>query len=117
MLRIYLIPLLIVLFSIPCHAAPPAPDLFAGYNEQISSEADAKATEVYGAWANNIENLIKQKSKRGIIIDGPSDNDLYSADGAGNINIKEGAKVGTIINKFDSSNSTIIINKKGNCRH
>ena len=113
---IYSILILIAFLAIPCHAAPPAPDLFAGYNEQISSQADAKATESYGVWASNMENLIRHNAKKGIIIEGPSDNDLYSSDGAGNVTIKEGASVGTVINNFDSTNSTIII-KKEDRRH
>ena len=98
------------------HAAPPAPDLFAGYNEQINSEADAKAVNVYDAWANNMEYLIRHKVKDGIVVDGAADTDQYASDGLGNITVKEGAKVGTIINKQNIEDSIVIINNK-NSKH
>ena len=102
--------LVIIMPSYMCHAAPPAPDLFAGYNKQIHSEADAKNTNIYDAWSNNMENLIRNKIKKGIIVEGAADTDQYRSDGIGNITIKNGAKIGTIINKTTTEDSTIIIN-------
>lgn len=100
-----------------CHAAPPAPDLFGEYNKQINYEADAKATAIYDAWSNNMENLIRNRIKEGIIVEGVADTEKYSSDGVGNITIKEGAEVGTIINKTNTENSTIIINNSEDSRH
>ena len=91
------------------YSIPPAPDLFSDYNKQINSEADAHAVEMYDAWASNMENLIKNKHRKGIVVEGKNETDQYSSDGLGNITIKEGASVGTIMNKTDVEDSTIII--------
>jgi len=106
----YLVLLTLFLFqAIDGYCIPPAPDLFSDYNKQINSEADAHAVEMYDAWASNMENLIKNKNRKGIVVEGKNDTDQYSSDGLGNITIKEGASVGTIINKTDVEDSTIII--------
>ena len=91
------------------YAAPQAPDLFSEYNKQINSEADAKSIEIYNAWADNMENLIEHKKRKGIVVHGKEETDKYSSDGLGNIIIKEGANIGTIINKTDIEDSTVIL--------
>ncbi|WP_458400162.1 hypothetical protein [Mailhella sp.] len=101
----------VLLTELAC-AAPPAPDLFADYNSQINSEADAKAVNVFEAWAGNMEYLIRHKVKDGIVVDGAADTDQYTSDGLGNITIKEGAKVDTIINNQRIENTTVIIDNK-----
>lgn len=112
-----LLPLLVlVIFAETCYALPPNQDLFSDYNKQINSEADAKSINVYDAWANNIENLIRTKHKKGIIVEEAIETDQYISDGLGNITIKEGADVGTVINKTNTENSTIVINNN-NSRH
>ena len=104
---------LVILFAGVSHAAPPAPDLFAGYSKEINSEADAKAVNVYNAWANNMKNLIKKGAKDGIVVDKAADTDQYTSDGLGNVTVKEGAKVGTIIVDIPIEDSTIIIDNGG----
>ena len=111
-MKFLFIMVVIVVFPLYCHAAPPAPDLFADYNKSIQSEADAKNINMLKAWSSNIENLVKSKHKKGIVVNGECDNELYSSDALGNITIKEGADVGVIINNTTIDDSNVIINKR-----
>lgn len=99
--------LLILLVGTPVMA-----DEFSDYNKDIMGEARAKVTNIYDAWGNNMVYNIQRGVKEGIVVDGPMDTPEIQADGLGNIVIKEGANVGTVINRPDASNTTIFIQKK-----
>ena len=69
---------------------------------------------MYSAWGNNMGNLIKHGRKRGVVIDGEGDyaGGKIHADGLGNVEVKPGARInGPIINKVDTKNTTIVIQK------
>lgn len=91
-------------------------DIFADYNKSIQKPADAKTTNVYEAWGENIANMINSGYRDGVVVDGPGDygNGKIRADGVGNVLIDKNANVGPVINQTDVKNSTIVIqqNKK-----
>ena len=93
-----------------CHGAPPPPNLFSNYQKSINSEAEAETIEMHKVLAKSIENKVRIGKKKGYIVDKPTDNDQFSVDSAGNITVKEGASVDTIINNMDISDTTIIYN-------
>lgn len=104
-----------LLVASPCYAAPP--DLFGDYNRAINSQAEARTNELHSAWGENMAHNITNKRKNGIVVTGPADNELYHSDGLGNVTIKKGANVGTVINKTEANNSTIIIQQNQNKRY
>lgn len=89
-------------------------DIFADYNADIRKSADAKASNVYNAWGENMANLISSGLRDGIVVDGAGSyaNGKVQADGVGNINVAKGANVGTLINKTTLKNSIISNQKK-----
>lgn len=91
---------------------PVMADEFSDYNKDIMGEARAKVTNIYDAWGNNMVYNIQRGVKDGIVVDEPMNTPEIQADGLGNIIIKEGANVGTVINRPDASNTTIFIQKK-----
>lgn len=84
-------------------------DEHSEYNKDIFGEAKSKATNMYGAWSNNMAYHIERNTKEGTIVDGQTDNRMYNVDGFGNIVIKDGAIItAPIVIKEDFSNSTMI---------
>ncbi|MBQ3170659.1 MAG: hypothetical protein IKJ34_00820 [Mailhella sp.] len=71
------------------------------HNSIRSQKADAHATKVYGAWAEDMANQIKSGKKEGLVYDGEN--------GIGNVTIERGSKVtGPIIVNPKIDNSTVI---------
>lgn len=64
---------------------------------------------MYDAWGENMAYQIEKNNKSGIVVRGEEDNDLYHSDGVGNVTVKPGANVQTIINKTETLNSTIVV--------
>lgn len=91
-------------------------DIFADYNKSVQKPADAKVTNVYEAWGENMANMINSGYRDGVVVDGPGEygNGKIRADGVGNVLIDKNANVGPVINQTDVKNSTIVIqqNKK-----
>ncbi len=88
-------------------------DIFRGYNSDIKKTAEAKANNLYSAWANNNAYLIIHKVKKGLVIDEAGDyaDGKVHADGVGNIVVDKDAKInGPIINNIKIDNTTIVNN-------
>lgn len=91
-------------------------DIFSDYHTDIQKPADAKATNVYNAWGDNMAKLIESGYRDGVVIDGPGEyagGKVY-ADGAGNVIVRKDAHVGPIINKPKFENTNIIIKRDSN---
>lgn len=84
-------------------------DEYSEYNKDISGEAKAKATNMYGAWAGNMAYHIERNIKDGSVVNGPTNNKHYAVDGFGNVVIKDGARItAPVIVKEDFSNATMV---------
>lgn len=91
-------------------------DLFADYYKDTRKSADARVTNVYSAWGENMANLIKQNHRDGVVIDGKGEyaDGKIHADGVGNVIVDKNANVGPVINKTEIKNSTVVIKRDHN---
>jgi len=104
---IFLTAALCFIFQAPPSYADEDPYAAAmgSYNGTRVKKADAHATKVYGAWAEDMANQIKSGRKQGRVYDGED------ASGIGNITIERGARVnGPVIVKPEIKDSTVIFN-------
>ncbi len=93
------------------NAAADDEDIFAEYNKTIQKPADAKVTNVYDSWGENMANMIESGYRDGVVIEsqGSYANGKIRVDGVGNVLVDKNANVGTIINKMGIDNSNIVI--------
>ena len=109
-----------VLFCVLCpflSTAIAEEDLFGEYRADMRKDADAKDTNVYKAYGENMANLIESGRKEGIVITGEGEwaDGKVHADGAGNVVVDKDANVkGPIINKTKIENTTVIIKDSSN---
>lgn len=95
--------------AVPAQAADD--DLFKDYNAAIQKPAEANATNVYNAYADNLANMIESGYRDGVVIKGEGSyaGGKVHADGVGNIMVGRGANVGPIVNQTKLQNSTVVI--------
>jgi hypothetical protein len=86
-------------------------DLFGGHNEAMKGETKAQGTAIYDAWGENMGRMIERGAAKGVVIrNGKSNNKDVVSDGAGNVTVKEGARItGPLIIKNEYKDTNIIV--------
>lgn len=89
-------------------------NIFGDYAKDLNKEAEAKSTNVYNAWGDNMANMIEKGARDGVVINGSGSyaGGKIKSDGLGNIAIERGANVGPVINKTTIKDSTVIFRGK-----
>ena len=112
------IPFLFSLVSVAILSVPAwgASDLVAPYMKDINGEAKAKTTRYRSAWGKNMSYQIKRKVRDGIVVDSSRQQitNKYISDGLGNVIIRDGARVNTVVNESTIKDTTIILQNTQN---